>query len=415
MSRAGSTAIFDVVLEALTERVQRVNDEEPLVQAYVAWLDPDPTSSAARLKPLAAQASSKAGAQLTYRDVSVLGFARSALPGEEECGARFREGLRWMEGRRFFAPNRPLVFEADGLGILGLAAGILSLGESEGEAGRSWLLGIIEESLRQAPGGVWDRSLFGVAKCLLAGRGEDRLADVEIEPDLIAALAGRGLIRMGESEEAEARDAVLDLERWDDGVARAATQLFALRWLLRQAANAIPTHASVQDLIVILKAVPGALRRWTWEEKPRTRSARVTAVKWDVLHEYHVQNLLWAILAPIFPDLEDEEWLRSLGHKHPRCDLAIPSLRLIVEIKFILNGTQEAFAKVIEEVAADTSLYLTEPAVFSQIVAFIWDNSRSSEQHAELLQGLRRIPGITDAVVVSRPGGWATVEPSATH
>lgn len=406
MKGRGSTAIFDVVLEALTEKAQRVGDEEPLVQAYVAWLDPDPTSSAARLKPLAADASLKSGAQLTYRDVSVLGFARSGLPGDDECHARFSEGLRWMEGRRFFAPNRPLVFEVDGLGVLGLAAGILPLEGPDGTAARSWLLGIIEESLRLAPGGIWDRSLLGVAKCLLAGRGEDRPYDVEIEPDLLAALAGRGLIRIDENEETKAREAVLDLERWDDGVARAATQLFALRWLLRQAANALPTHASIQDLIVILKAVPAALRRWTWEEKPRTRSARVTAIKWDVQHEYHVQNLLWAVLAPIFPDLEDEEWLRSLGHKHPRCDLAIPSLRLIVEIKFVLNGTQEDFARVIEEVAADTSLYLTEPAVFSQIVAFVWDNSRSSEQHTELLQGLRRIPGITDAIIISRPGGW---------
>jgi len=87
--------------------------------------------------------------------------------------------------------------------------------------------------------------------------------------------------------------------------------------------------------------------------------------------------------------------------------LAIPSLRVIIEIKFVLNGEQTDFANVIEGVAADTSLYLSERTGFSQIVAFVWDNSRCSEQHNELLQGLRRIRGIKDAVVVSRPGGWA--------
>jgi hypothetical protein len=127
---------------------------------------------------------------------------------------------------------------------------------------------------------------------------------------------------------------------------------------------------------------------------------------WDVQNEYHVQNLLWVLFAPVFPDLEDEEYLRSLGHKHPRCDLAIPSLRVIIEVKFVYNGEQADFANVIEGVAADTSLYLSERTGFSQIVAFVWDNSKCSEQHNELLQGLRRINGIKDAVVVSRPGGW---------
>jgi hypothetical protein len=223
----------------------------------------------------------------------------------------------------------------------------------------------------------------------------------------LTALAAKGLIQITEEVEKRARKLILDLGYRGEGADRAATQFHALRWLLRQAANAIPTQATVEDLITLLRAVPSGLRRWTWEDRPRTKRRGATAVKWDVQNEYHVQNLLWALLAPIFPDLEDEEYLRSLGHKHPRCDLAIPSLRVIIEIKFVLNGEQADFANVIEGVAADTSLYLSEKTGFSQIVAFVWDNSRCSEQHNELLQGLRRIRGIKDAVVVSRPGGWA--------
>jgi hypothetical protein len=69
-----------------------------------------------------------------------------------------------------------------------------------------------------------------------------------------------------------------------------------------------------------------------WEFKRRTPCSAVA--RWTVDNEYHVQDMLWVVLAPQFPDLDDEEWLKSLGHHHPRADLAIPSHRVIIEVKF---------------------------------------------------------------------------------
>jgi hypothetical protein len=401
------TGLLDLALDTLKAKAQEVSREEAIVQAYVAWINSDRHASASALSSLASAASMKQGAGRTYRDVAVLGFATSVSPTEENIHTPFLEGLRWMEGRRFFASNGPLSFEVDGLSILGIAVGIAKLDAAD-DKGRAqqWLLDLINKSLQQIYGGKWDRSLLRAARIFLNGHDEGVPHDPEIDADLWVALEGKGIVGISEEAERAAGDLILDPENRVEGIDRNATRLFALRWLMRQAATAIPTHATIDDVVKILKAVPNALRRWTWEPKPRTKKAGAKAITWDMQNEYHVQSLLWAILAPIFPDLEDEENLPSFGHKHPRCDLAIPSLRLIVEVKFIYKGTHSEFAAIVEGLAADANLYLADSANYSRMIAFVWDNSRRTEHHAELLQGLRKIPGIVDTAIVLRPGGW---------
>jgi hypothetical protein len=105
----------------------------------------------------------------------------------------------------------------------------------------------------------------------------------------------------------------------------------------------------------------------------------------------------------LFTDLEDEENLPSVGHKHPRCDLGIPSLHLIIEVKFLHKGSQKEFAKITEDIAADHTLYLRTGSLYDKIIAFVWDDSCSIEHHAELKQGLTQMPGIVGAVIMPRP------------
>ena len=59
---------------------------------------------------------------------------------------------------------------------------------------------------------------------------------------------------------------------------------------------------------------------------------------------------------------------------------------------------------VIEQIAEDASLYLVPGSKYDCMIPFIWDDSRRTERHDEIVQGLRQIRGIVDAVVVSRPG-----------
>ncbi len=406
MSASLKTGLLDLVFDTLKAKVQDVSREEAIVQAYVAWVNPDHNASVTALSPLASAASMKQGAGRTYRDVAVLGFAASVLP-TANIHTLFLEGIHWMEGRRFFASNGPLSFEVDGLSILGIAAGIARLEAADDKArAQEWLLGIINQSLQQSYGGKWDRSLLRAARIFLNGQGAAAPRDPEIDADLWVALEGKETVGISEEASRAAGNLILDPENRVESIDQNATRLFALRWLMRQAATAIPSQATIDDVVKILRAVPNSLRRWTWEPKPRTKKVGAKAITWDVQNEYHVQSLLWAILAPIFPDLEDEENLPSFGHKHPRCDLAIPSLRLIVEVKFIYKGTHGEFAEIIEGLAADANLYLADSVNYSRMIAFVWDNSRRTEHHAELLQGLRKIPGIVETIIVLRPGGW---------
>jgi len=156
---------------------------------------------------------------------------------------------------------------------------------------------------------------------------------------------------------------------------------------------------SLEDVSKLLKRVPAGLRRWTWEEKSRTQGGKPR--QWYIENEYHVQNLLYFLLAAVFADIREEEYTRSVGQKKPRVDLEIPSLKLVIEIKFWYRRDRPQ--KIIGEIAEDTSLYLAEGSPHEQMIAFIWDDSRRTEEH-HLLREIKRMNGIFDVVIVSRPG-----------
>ena len=165
-----------------------------------------------------------------------------------------------------------------------------------------------------------------------------------------------------------------------------------------------------RDVLHVLEGLQRSFKRWTWELAPRTRRSAIT--RWEVENEYHVQNLLWAVLAPLFVDLNDEETLPPVGQKNPRVDLSIPSLKTVVEVKFMRSGTP--FQDIIEEIAADAGLYSTDPR-WTSLIAFVWDDTRRMEEHQKLVAGLKQLPMVIGAVVVSRPGKMDRPEQEKAH
>jgi REase_DpnII-MboI len=226
-------------------------------------------------------------------------------------------------------------------------------------------------------------------------------------PEIRVALAELGI---GSADEAACNAAWQRVVRFTatvDSLPEAAVMLIALEGLTQRSLPAQLGRLEPSDVVLALEGVERSLRRWPWEHAPRTPNSAVT--RWNVENEYHVQDLLWAVLAPLFPDLNDEETLSPVGQKNPRTDLSIPSLRLVVEAKFMRASAR--FQDIIDEIASDATLYSADPR-WKSLVPFVWDDSRRSEEHAKLIAGLKKLPLVVDAVVVSRPGRM-TREPDA--
>ena len=79
-------------------------------------------------------------------------------------------------------------------------------------------------------------------------------------------------------------------------------------------------------------------------------------------------------------------------------------MKLIVEAKFLRVG--DRLQKIIDEISSDASLYNAMGNDCAGIIPFIWDDSARSQEHDYLRQGLKKLPGIIDAVIVSRPSDW---------
>src|SRR5581483_744771 len=162
-----------------------------------------------------------------------------------------------------------------------------------------------------------------------------------------------------------------------------------------------PKGWSVDDLLGFLEHTPVGLKRWTWEDAGRTRGAE--PVKWRVENEYHVQNLLYLLLAPIFNDIADEVYLQPVGQTTPRVDLYLPSLHTIIEVKY-RKDVKKSFQTLIGEIAEYASLYRADAKYKdARMGSFLWDCTRATQEHAKFKEGVLKIDGINGCVVVSAP------------
>jgi len=258
----------------------------------------------------------------------------------------------------------------------------------------------------------WQRCLFRSADYVLGDNVGLPPSTSDDAPDVRIALRAKGLLprkdgQAAEQEEAHALKIIASDGARQISFERAAMRLAAMEWISRSAPIVVPSRMTAQSLVRLLERVPAGLRKWTWEKTPRV--ARSPVRLWHIDHEYHVQNLLWLMLAPIFPDLDDEQYLAKIGQKSPRSDLYLPSMKVVVEVKFVRRG--DKFQKIIDEISSDASLYGAMGNDCAGIIPFIWDNSARSQEHDYLRQGLKKLPGVIDAVVVSRPNDWTASAP----
>jgi len=192
-----------------------------------------------------------------------------------------------------------------------------------------------------------------------------------------------------------------DQVRGDASVALLSVMVYVFDQVNQDVAIVPPKGWSLDDLLGFLEHIPVSLKRWTWEASGRTKGAE--PVKWRVENEYHVQNLLYVLLAPVFNDIADEVYLQPVGQKTPRVDLYLPSLHTIIEVKY-RKDAKKSFQSLIGEIAEDASLYRADAKHKDvRIVSFLWDCTRATQEHAKFKEGVLKIDGINGCVVISAP------------
>jgi len=391
--------LIDEVRRSCVDKIRLLRGTKSPEEAFAAWVLGEAHRPHLDLVDAAKHAQATKGASRTYREVAVLGYAVSCVEAPELMRS-FEDGLSWLSGRTPFAQGSPS-YEVDGVSLLGFALGMRCCPI---EKAKEWLTSFLNRSSTSRIEPL-DKVMIG-ATARLIGRAD--LANMPESPELAdirVALSSRGVdLCVLDNDEVlalrQALSGIAEVEAQSSAL-RMAVRLRVLDWLSHDASLLAKGKPTLEQVVGILQRIPAAMRRWRWDDGD---GARGKAVRWEIENEYHVQDILWVLLSPLFPDLEDEENLPSVGHKHPRCDLGIPSLHTIIEVKFIRRGTSRAFAQVTEEIAADHSLYRRAGSNYDKMIVFVWDDSCSTEQHDELRQGMKQMPGIVDVIVVPRPG-----------
>jgi hypothetical protein len=315
-----------------------------------------------------------------YSDVALGALGEAA--GWSVDSAQLEDGLQWLVDIALERAGVPPPVVGDGLAhvCLGLAA-----------RSRPWLASWHDKVLAIAGASMTPPWLAGGGR---VARGEMSAC----APELLLALASRGAAVSTDADASALLEGLLRGQLPDDAF-HAHVMLAALEWMRRSAPVVVPGHATVAAVATMLRAVPRALQQWPWGDETPNANRKTPAARWQIADEYHVQSLLWALLAPVFPDLKREVYAAPVGPIQPRVDLLIPSLRLVIEVKFA--RTRSALKSLIKEIGED-----------DQLLVFVWDNGRNQQDHDQVATGMRKLPHVVDAIIVSRPGHMTEPVPS---
>lgn len=400
--------LLSEALRAVEVQVQTLHSAGPLPAAFCHWAlgEAFHTGHGARI---AAELSDEVtGSGRSIQVVAALGFLLAIEPAlPAACRSAFAQGVDWLTGRIGGSQNS-MASLLEPVAQTGIQVGLLAVADPDRwQKFGKWIASL---QARQVAGADVEPSWRDELLSLIETRSKNGLTDtptVAPATSSEAVYVARGLLvptaitnsefvtrlvrRIQSVLYAELEAAVLDLA--------------AFRFLAQAAAQVDLRAPSLEDVARLLRRIPSGLRRWTWEAQKKTPTS--TAQKWAVENEYHFQNLLCALLAPVFPDLRDEEWLASVGQKRPRADLVLPSLHLVIEVKYW--RAKSSPQDIIAQIGEDVSLYLQVSSPYRKVLPIIWDQARRTEQHDMLISGLGQIRDVVTPVVIAQP---AFMEPA---
>ncbi|MEG4507177.1 hypothetical protein QUA81_25990 [Microcoleus sp. F6_B4] len=395
--------LFTDARKALLRELKNLVGRGNVDEAFAAWLLPY-LDIGLELQKAALAAGERTGAQRSYRDVAILGFAAATgVLGTSQWNV-LKTGLTWVAGREPFIDGGPMDFCTDTVALLGIALGAQLIGEdSIQNKVVCWMERFISQSFQNRLND-WQKCLLIVTQRVVNLIPTLPIPNANTVSDIRLALRVKELLPPDPISNSQEQMETLSLMKLEAGdaipPARAALRLAAFDSIQRSSPAVNLSNPSIEDVCKILNRVPGALQKSIWEEK--LPSGESQALKWYVDDKERVQNLLYFLLASIFPDCMKMDCNSSVDGQIPlRTVLGIPCLRLIIYVNFMRSNNN--YQSIIEQIYVDSDLYFVEGSAYSNIVVFFWDESRQFDLHNRLRKEIKQLRGVVDAVVVSCP------------
>lgn len=291
----------------------------------------------------------------------------------------------------------PMPWYYDVIGLLGIKlAVVISKNDILIRDFRNWVGNFLENAIGKQRFDLHEKTL---AKFIM----DEDISSKDTSPVVLLLLHYKGLYKLSPDLKEYCIEKFWDIYarvEENSSIWLMAALIYVFNNISEEQATVPANNWSLENLISFLEKVSVGLNCWTWEVKPKTKNS--TPVKWLIENEYHVQNLLYVLLAPIFSRIQKEINLPQQGHKNPRADIYIPELKLIIEVKY-RKDKAKTFADLTEELAADKILYTaSEEYEKCKLVAFLWDNLASTEEHQKFKNGIYGLK-FNGCIVISSP------------
>jgi len=92
----------------------------------------------------------------------------------------------------------------------------------------------------------------------------------------------------------------------------------------------------------------------------------------EVTCEQDVQEFLYSLVKPIFPDARREEYTPKHGGKSKRIDMVIPGISTVIELKYVRDSSHAS--KISDELRVDIESYHTHTDC-QRMYALVWDDN----------------------------------------
>jgi hypothetical protein len=353
-----------------------------------------------------AEQNAQAVRQANFGKIAALGYSifLSSATERDTYAPLFYEGAKRLQQRELFPvdqvsfPNIPSAF-------LGIVLGTTALADGKDKTDLlSWLRSIVVEATKRNKPQGFAKLVYDYITSLL-----DKKSVVIGMPDAHATLSELSFAdwacRTGALHIAAEEQSVQILH---ERILTLACSVDISEFLAGESAviwEAVMSclYSSIHDRVLspshvvqLLGRFESAMRRWRWDPDEKDKT-----IRWLIVDEREVQDIVWLILRSVFDDLVDEDSLSKLGHSSYRPDFGIPSIGTMVEVKFARK--KEDFKKIEKEIMEDAIAYVQATKLYRQIVVFIYDNSASVQEHALTKTTLEKLPNVEGVVIVSRP------------